>query len=185
MRWRLPIRQLVLLVAIALVTGPHLRAQEILDRIAARVENDVILLSEVRELSAYQKLVDGKLTAAEFTKHRDTALAGLKLRRSAASAFAAKVIRSTQIIQDNCQFWPGNTRARRAANHTLFFRKLSFCLGAELRRNLVAATHPHSHAGGAYQKQKQKFACGSGALAGHFALSGLLRGILQQLQRLL
>src|SRR5207249_4223345 len=59
MRWRLPIRQLVLLVAIALVTGPHLRAQEILDRIAARVENDVILLSEVRELSAYQKLVDG------------------------------------------------------------------------------------------------------------------------------
>lgn len=44
----------------ALATGALARAQEIVDRIAARVENDVILLSEVRELSAYQKLVDGK-----------------------------------------------------------------------------------------------------------------------------
>jgi hypothetical protein len=35
-------------------------AQEVIDRIAARVEDDVILLSEVRELSAYQKFVDGK-----------------------------------------------------------------------------------------------------------------------------
>jgi parvulin-like peptidyl-prolyl isomerase len=36
-----------------------LRAEEI-DRIVARIENDVILLSEVRELSHYQKLVNGQ-----------------------------------------------------------------------------------------------------------------------------
>ncbi len=35
-------------------------AQEVVDRIAARIENDVILLSEVRELGAYQMLLDGK-----------------------------------------------------------------------------------------------------------------------------
>jgi parvulin-like peptidyl-prolyl isomerase len=37
-----------------------LHAQEIIDRIAARVENDVILLSDLRELSRYQQLLDGK-----------------------------------------------------------------------------------------------------------------------------
>lgn len=36
-----------------------LRAQEVVDRIVARVEGDVILLSEVRALSRYQQLVDG------------------------------------------------------------------------------------------------------------------------------
>ncbi len=35
-------------------------AQEVVDRIAARVETDVILLSDVRELSRYQLFVDGK-----------------------------------------------------------------------------------------------------------------------------
>lgn|SRR5579859_173599 len=34
--------------------------QELVDQIAARVENDIILLSEVRTLSRYQQLVDGK-----------------------------------------------------------------------------------------------------------------------------
>jgi parvulin-like peptidyl-prolyl isomerase len=34
--------------------------QEIIDRIAARVENDVILQSDLRELSRYQQLADGK-----------------------------------------------------------------------------------------------------------------------------
>jgi parvulin-like peptidyl-prolyl isomerase len=34
--------------------------QEIIDRIAARIENDVILQSDLRELSRYQQLVDGK-----------------------------------------------------------------------------------------------------------------------------
>lgn len=35
-------------------------AQEILDRVVARVEGDVILLSEMRALGKYQQLVDGK-----------------------------------------------------------------------------------------------------------------------------
>jgi hypothetical protein len=36
------------------------RGQELVDQIAARVENNIILLSEVRTLSGYQILVDGK-----------------------------------------------------------------------------------------------------------------------------
>jgi parvulin-like peptidyl-prolyl isomerase len=36
------------------------RLQEVVDRIAARVENDIILLSDVRNLAAYQLLVQGK-----------------------------------------------------------------------------------------------------------------------------
>ena len=36
------------------------RPQEVVDRLAARVESDVILLSEVRQLGAYQQLLDGK-----------------------------------------------------------------------------------------------------------------------------
>jgi len=44
-----------------LALGPACaRSQEVLDQIAARVEADVILLSEVRTLSRYQMLVDGK-----------------------------------------------------------------------------------------------------------------------------
>jgi len=35
-------------------------AQQLIDRIAARIENDIILLSDVRELSRYQLFVDGK-----------------------------------------------------------------------------------------------------------------------------
>jgi parvulin-like peptidyl-prolyl isomerase len=37
-----------------------LHGQEIIDRIAARVETDVILMSDLRELSRYQQLLDGK-----------------------------------------------------------------------------------------------------------------------------
>jgi hypothetical protein len=43
-----------------LVALPVVAAQEIIDRVVARVEGDVILLSEVRALSKYQQLVDGK-----------------------------------------------------------------------------------------------------------------------------
>ncbi len=39
---------------------PATFAQELIDRIAARVENDIILLSDVRHLGRYQMLVDGK-----------------------------------------------------------------------------------------------------------------------------
>ncbi|MDP9337388.1 MAG: SurA N-terminal domain-containing protein [Acidobacteriota bacterium] len=35
-------------------------SQEVIDRIAARIENDIILLSDVRQLARYQLLVDGK-----------------------------------------------------------------------------------------------------------------------------
>lgn len=38
----------------------YLPAQEVVDRIVARVENDVILLSDVRALSHYQQFLDGK-----------------------------------------------------------------------------------------------------------------------------
>src|SRR6266404_3777965 len=38
----------------------YARSQALLDQIAARVESDIILLSEVRTLSRYQVLVDGK-----------------------------------------------------------------------------------------------------------------------------
>ena len=34
--------------------------QEVVDRIVAKVENDIILLSDVQELQRYQELVDGK-----------------------------------------------------------------------------------------------------------------------------
>jgi hypothetical protein len=42
------------------LTGADLPGQEIIDRVVARVESDVILLSEVRALGRYQQLVDGK-----------------------------------------------------------------------------------------------------------------------------
>jgi len=40
-------------------------AQEVIDRIVARIEDDVILLSEVQELRQYQKFVDGKSESDE------------------------------------------------------------------------------------------------------------------------
>lgn len=46
---------LALLLAVSLAG-----AQEVIDRIAARVENDIILLSEVRELGRYQLFIEGK-----------------------------------------------------------------------------------------------------------------------------
>lgn len=53
------IRGILLAVAIA-TTSLCLPAQEVVDRVAARVENEVILLSDVRALSRYQQLLDGK-----------------------------------------------------------------------------------------------------------------------------
>ena len=47
------------IIAIAAIAAT-LSAQEVVDRIVTRVENDVILLSDVRVLSRYQLLVDGK-----------------------------------------------------------------------------------------------------------------------------
>jgi len=45
---------------LTLYAPTQLSAQEVIDRIAARIENDIILLSDVRALARYQQLVDGK-----------------------------------------------------------------------------------------------------------------------------
>lgn len=51
---------LVFLAASVALGAASLAAQEVVDRIAARVENDIILLSEIRTLSRYQQFMDGK-----------------------------------------------------------------------------------------------------------------------------
>ncbi|PYU47087.1 MAG: hypothetical protein DMG53_10210 [Acidobacteria bacterium] len=54
----------VFLVSLLMVNAAGLLAsQEIVDRIAARVENDIILLSDIRVLSRYQRFLDGKSEA--------------------------------------------------------------------------------------------------------------------------
>jgi hypothetical protein len=53
--WSYGLASALLVVAVTCARG-----QELLDQIAARVESDIILLSEVRTLSRYQILVDGK-----------------------------------------------------------------------------------------------------------------------------
>src|SRR3974377_2390210 len=51
----------ILIVVLSLSPGGCIaRTQEVIDRIVARVDTDIILLSEVRELSQYQLFVDGK-----------------------------------------------------------------------------------------------------------------------------
>jgi hypothetical protein len=45
---------------LVLAAGGRLRGQEVVDRIVARVENDVILLSDIKDLQKYQELVDSK-----------------------------------------------------------------------------------------------------------------------------
>lgn len=45
---------------LALSAGSHVAGQKVVDRIVARVENDIILQSDVQELKQYQQLVDGK-----------------------------------------------------------------------------------------------------------------------------
>ncbi|MGC1482327.1 MAG: hypothetical protein WA789_00915 [Candidatus Acidiferrum sp.] len=47
-------------IVFALAAASFAKAREVVDRIVARVENDVILLSDVQELQRYQELVDGK-----------------------------------------------------------------------------------------------------------------------------
>src|SRR5215472_7842888 len=50
----------ILLAAVLAIARGSLPAQEVVDRIVARVENDVILLSDVRALGRYQQCLDGK-----------------------------------------------------------------------------------------------------------------------------
>ena len=55
---------LALLLVLAAACRPGLApvslADEVVDRIVVRIENDIIVLSEVRELAAYQQLVEGR-----------------------------------------------------------------------------------------------------------------------------
>jgi hypothetical protein len=54
----------VLLLLLLLTNGAGTgTAQETVDRIAARIENDIILLSDIRALSRYQQFLDGKSEA--------------------------------------------------------------------------------------------------------------------------
>lgn len=46
--------------ALMVLAAGRVPAQEVIDRIVARVENDIILLSDVRALERYQQLVEGK-----------------------------------------------------------------------------------------------------------------------------
>ena len=55
-----PTNRALLAAVLAEAAAGVLGAQETLDRIVARVENDIILLSDVRALRHYQELVDGK-----------------------------------------------------------------------------------------------------------------------------
>ncbi len=47
-------------LGLLVLSAACLRAQETIDRIVARVENDIILLSDVRALGRYQQLLEGK-----------------------------------------------------------------------------------------------------------------------------
>ena len=55
---------LALLLVLAAVCRPWLEhvslADEVVDRIVVRIENDIVVLSEVHELAAYQQLVEGR-----------------------------------------------------------------------------------------------------------------------------
>jgi hypothetical protein len=56
---------------IALLPVPgHSHAQDVIDRIVARVETDIILLSDVRQLNRYQVFLDGKAQTDEDILNR-------------------------------------------------------------------------------------------------------------------
>jgi len=51
---------LALIVGLLVITGDSLWSQSrVVDRVVARIEGDIILLSQVRELGAFQQLVEG------------------------------------------------------------------------------------------------------------------------------
>ena len=58
MRGRVPAA--ILVQAAMLLAGKTVVSQEVIDRVAARVENDIILVSDVRTLGRYQVFLDGK-----------------------------------------------------------------------------------------------------------------------------
>ena len=56
-------------IALLLVPGRS-HAQDVIDRIVARVETDIILLSDVRQLNRYQVFLDGKAQSDEDILNR-------------------------------------------------------------------------------------------------------------------
>jgi hypothetical protein len=56
---------LFLMLAAMLLETRASRGQQVIDRIVARVENDVILMSDIRQLAEYQVFVDGKAESDE------------------------------------------------------------------------------------------------------------------------
>ena len=54
------LRPIYCMLILCVLVPPGSHAQQVIDRIVARIENDVILLSDVRLLSRYQLFVDGK-----------------------------------------------------------------------------------------------------------------------------
>ena len=55
----------IVLLAVLAIPSRSPAAQEVVDRIVARVENDVILLSDLRALARYQQLLDGQSESDE------------------------------------------------------------------------------------------------------------------------
>ena len=64
-----------------------LQAQQVVDRVVARVEDDIITLSEVRELGRYQQLVEGR-AAAEKELLRQLIEQWIVVNEATASQFA-------------------------------------------------------------------------------------------------
>lgn len=93
-------------------------AQEVIDRIVARVENDVILLSDLRNLERYQLLVDGRQESDGLALDR---LVDQWIVRSEADASrfpqptAAEVDRGLQRLRDSFDS-PAEYEARRKAS---------------------------------------------------------------------
>jgi|SRR5947209_9641930 len=52
--------QLAIALLLSIIAVTAVRAQQVLDRVAARVENDIILLSEIQDLQRYQKFIEGQ-----------------------------------------------------------------------------------------------------------------------------
>src|ERR1700745_2165657 len=63
MRRKCVLADLFFVIPLIVCAGGELCAPEVVARIVVRVEGDVILMSEVRALSNYQQLVDGKSEA--------------------------------------------------------------------------------------------------------------------------
>jgi C-terminal peptidase prc len=94
------------------------KVQERLDKFAKLVEDGKVtgvmtsegqqLLARMPRLKAYQelrknyqKLADGELTVAAFSKERDRIFADMKIKRSEATTYAARVLHGIRMVQEN------------------------------------------------------------------------------------